>query len=140
MGVRVCGPGLPVGIDLGGDPAIGGRVREAPDAPVEVTAEVADQESDRPGLAPLPHVLQLVGQQTAAALTWVTLFALVPMLTVFYSILSLVPGFQALGDQLQTLVFQHFVPSTGAEIQQYLAGFAEQARKLTLAGTLMLDF
>ena len=77
-------------------------------------------------------------QQTAAALTWVTLFALVPMLTVFYSILSLVPGFQALGDQLQTLVFQHFVPSTGAEIQQYLAGFAEQARKLTLAGTLML--
>ncbi len=63
-------------------------------------------------------------QQTAAALTWVTLFALVPLLTVFYAILSLVPGFQDLGDQLQTLVFRHFVPSTGAEIQQYLAGFA----------------
>ena len=77
-------------------------------------------------------------QQTAAALTWVTLFALVPLLTVFYAILSLVPGFQDLGDQLQTLVFRHFVPSTGAEIQQYLAGFATQARKLTLAGTLML--
>jgi membrane protein len=77
-------------------------------------------------------------QQSAAALTWVTLFALVPLLTVFYSILSLVPGFQALGDQIQTLVFRHFVPSTGAEIQQYLGVFADQARKLTLAGTLML--
>ena len=77
-------------------------------------------------------------QQSAAALTYVTLFALVPLITVFYTILSIVPTFQSLGDQVQALIFNHFVPSTGAEIQHYLANFAEKARGLTLAGTLLL--
>ena len=77
-------------------------------------------------------------QQSAAALTYVTLFALVPLITVFYTILSIVPTFQSLGEQVQRLIFDHFVPTTGAEIQHYLASFAEKARGLTLAGTLIL--
>lgn len=77
-------------------------------------------------------------QQSAAALTYVTLFALVPLITVFYTILSVFPTFQSLGEQVQALIFDHFVPSTGAEIQHYLANFAEKARGLTLAGTLLL--
>jgi len=76
--------------------------------------------------------------QSAAALTFVSLFALVPLLTVFYAILSLVPAFAALDDQMQDLVFRHLVPSSGAEVQQYLKGFAGQARRLTAAGTAML--
>jgi len=78
--------------------------------------------------------------QSAAVLTFVTLFALVPMLTVFYAILSLVPAFATLDERMQDLVFRHFVPATGAEVQQYLRGFAEQARRLTAAGTVILVF
>jgi membrane protein len=78
--------------------------------------------------------------QSAAVLTFVTLFALVPMLTVFYAILSLVPAFATLDERMQDLVFRHFVPATGAEVQQYLRGFAEQARRLTTAGTVILMF
>lgn len=77
-------------------------------------------------------------RQSASALTFVSLFALVPMLTVSYAILSMVPDFEALDEQIQDFVFRHFVPSTGAEVQQYLRGFAEQARRLTAAGTVML--
>jgi membrane protein len=77
-------------------------------------------------------------RQSAAALTVLSLFALVPMLTVFYAILSLVPAFATLDEQIQDLVFRHLVPSTGAEVQQYLRGFAEQARRLTAAGTAIL--
>ena len=77
-------------------------------------------------------------RQSAAALTFVSLFALVPMLTVTYAILSLVPAFAALEQQIQDFVFRHFVPSTGAEVQQYLRGFAEQARRLTTVGTVIL--
>lgn len=69
-------------------------------------------------------------RQSASALTFVSLFALVPMLTVSYAILSLVPAFAALDQQIQDFLFRHFVPSTGAEVQQYLRGFAEQARRL----------
>jgi len=77
-------------------------------------------------------------QQSAAALTFVTLFALVPMLTVFYAILSSVPAFSALGEQVEGFVFRHFVPTTGAEVQQHLSNFTSQARSLTLPGMLML--
>ncbi len=77
-------------------------------------------------------------RQSASALTFVSLFALVPMLTVSYAILSMVPAFEALDEQIQDFVFRHFVPSTGAEVQQYLRGFAEQARRLTAAGTAIL--
>ena len=77
-------------------------------------------------------------RQSASALTFVSLFALVPMLTVSYAILSLVPAFAALDQQIQDFLFRHFVPSTGAEVQQYLRGFAEQARRLTTVGTVIL--
>lgn len=75
---------------------------------------------------------------SASALTFVSLFALVPLLTVFYAILSLVPSFSALEQQIQDFVFRHFVPSTGAEVQEYLSSFATQASRLTAAGTVML--
>lgn len=77
-------------------------------------------------------------QQSAAALTYVTLFALVPMITVFYTILSAFPMFESAGSQLQDLIFQNFVPSTGEEISDYLLTFSDKARSLTWAGTAML--
>lgn len=75
---------------------------------------------------------------SASALTFVSLFALVPLLTVLYAILSLVPAFSALDQQIQDFVFRHFVPSTGIEVQEYLRSFAEQARRLTAAGSVLL--
>jgi membrane protein len=77
-------------------------------------------------------------QETAAWLTWVTLFALVPTLTVFYSILAMFPTFNAAGEQLLTLLFSFLVPSTGAQVRDYLLGFAEQARHLKLLGTVLI--
>lgn len=77
-------------------------------------------------------------QRSAAALTYMSLFALVPMMTVTYTMFSLFPVFEGLGDRLQGLIFQNFVPETGSEIQQYLADFAGQARSLTGPGVAML--
>ena len=77
-------------------------------------------------------------EASAAGLTWVTLFSLVPMFTVFYTVLSWAPGFSALGARLQELVFLHFMPATGVEIERYLTDFTEHARSLTVPGTLVL--
>lgn len=79
-------------------------------------------------------------EETAASLTWVTLFGLVPLLTVFYTILSLVPAFQSLGTRIEDIVFETFVPSVGSELQRYLGAFTAQARKLTVPGTALLLF
>jgi membrane protein len=75
---------------------------------------------------------------SAAALTYMSLFALVPLLTVMYSVLSMIPAMQSAGDQIQGMIFDHFMPSTGQEVQDYLQSFSLQARKLTAAGVAVL--
>lgn len=77
-------------------------------------------------------------QKSAAALTYLTLFALVPIMTVTYSMFSLIPAFDGVATQLQDLIFSHFVPETGEEVQNYLADFSSQARSLTGFGVGML--
>ena len=77
-------------------------------------------------------------QKSAAALTYMTLFAIVPLMTVTYAMFSVIPAFQGLTEQLQGFIFNHFVPDSGQEVQDYLAAFSSQARKLTWVGLLML--
>ena len=77
-------------------------------------------------------------QKSAAQLTYVTLFALVPLMTVTYSMFSAIPAFQDLGDDLQGLIFSHMVPETGQELLGYLQSFSQQARRLTIVGVVFL--
>lgn len=78
------------------------------------------------------------GILNAAALTYTTLFAVVPLMTVSYAMLAAVPSFQGVGEQIQGWVFENFVPATGAVVQEYLGEFTAQARKLTAVGILFL--
>jgi membrane protein len=80
------------------------------------------------------HYLADGCSHSAAALTYMSLFALVPLLTVMYAILSAVPAFQEVGLQIQSIIFDNFVPSTGQEVETYLKDFSVQARKLTGVG------
>lgn len=75
---------------------------------------------------------------TAAALTYMSLFAVVPMLTVLFSMLSAVPAFAQANTPLQQFIFSHFLPSSGQEIQGYLLKFSDQARQLTGVGIAFL--
>ena len=77
-------------------------------------------------------------QKNAAALTYMTLFALVPMMTVTYSMFSLVPAFDGVSERLQSLLFEHFLPSSSINLAGYLADFSSQARSLTGFGVGML--
>ncbi len=77
-------------------------------------------------------------RQSAAALTYMSLFAVVPVMTLMYGMFSLIPAFQGLGDQVRDLIFDNFVPQSGAEIQQYLIEFSSQARRLSVAGAIIL--
>ncbi len=78
------------------------------------------------------------GTNNAAALTYTTLFAVVPMMTVTFSMLSAIPAFQDTGEQIQNFIFRNFVPSAGETLQQYLRDFTTQARKLTWVGVVVL--
>ena len=77
-------------------------------------------------------------QKSAASLTYVTLFATVPMMTVTYSMFSIIPAFQDLGDQLQSLLFEHFLPNSEQDLAKYLKDFSAQARQLSVFGAAFL--
>src|SRR6478735_8401220 len=77
-------------------------------------------------------------QKSAASLTYVTLFATVPMMTVTFSMFSIIPAFQDLGGELQALLFQHFLPNSEQDLGKYLADFSGKARQLTIFGLVFL--
>ncbi len=74
----------------------------------------------------------------AAALTYMSLFALVPLLTVIYSIATAVPTFQNLEQQMQELLFKHLLPDSSAGIAEHLDEFSRQAKNLTGFGLAFL--
>lgn len=78
------------------------------------------------------------GTQTAAALTYTTLFAVVPLMTVTYALLSAVAAFEGVNETIQNFVFDNFLPDTGIVVQEKLAEFSSQARQLTAVGFLFL--
>jgi len=74
----------------------------------------------------------------AAALTYMSLFALVPLLTVLYTMASAIPAFQGLEIKMQQLMFQHMLPETSADLETYLSDFSRQAKNLTGFGIVFL--
>ena len=100
-------------------------------------------------MTPIPHLLRegwhrldyLISRYTvdrcsenAAALTYMSLFALVPLLTVLYTMASAIPAFQGAEAQVQQILFTHLVPETSSDIQEYLNTFSRQAKNLTGPG------
>lgn len=78
------------------------------------------------------------GLENAKSLTFTSLFAVVPLLTLIVSVLSAFPSFQVFGAQVQEMIYERLLPSTSSELQGYLQSFAGQARNLTWAGAVML--
>ena len=76
--------------------------------------------------------------ENAAALTYMSLFALVPLMTVIYTMASAVPAFQGLEENIQTFLFENLMPDTNTEIQDYLSDFSRQAKNLTGFGIAFL--
>lgn len=77
--------------------------------------------------------------QTAAALAFTTLLALVPLLTLIVSVADLIPYFDALVSRLDTLLLKQLLPQSSASvITAYIGRFTDKARSLTVPGIAML--
>jgi membrane protein len=78
------------------------------------------------------------GTENAKSLTYMSLFAVVPLLTLILAILSAFPSFQVFGNQIQGMLLNNLLPSSSSELESYLSDFTEQAKNLTWIGALML--
>ena len=74
----------------------------------------------------------------AAALTFVSLFALVPLLTVTLSIASALPAAGDIETKLSEFLLQFLLPESSTQVVQYLSTFIDQARSLTVFGVGIL--
>lgn len=76
--------------------------------------------------------------QAAGALSYTTVFALVPLSMVVFGVLSAFPVFKDWSTQLSDYVFANFVPSAARSVEGYLRQFSESAGQLTAAGVIAL--
>lgn len=86
----------------------------------------------------LTHFVQDNCLQVAAALTFTTLFAVVPVSFVLFTVLKSIPALAEANGQIQAFIFDHFVPTSGTEVMTYLQQFASQSTQLTFIGLAIL--
>lgn len=84
------------------------------------------------------HFMRDNCRQHAIVLTYTTLFAVVPIMTVTFTLLSAIPSLQHISGDIQNFIFKHFIPSSGAMVQEHLQSFSQQASHLTIVGIAML--
>ena len=77
-------------------------------------------------------------QTTAAALTYQTLFAVVPLLTITYTVLASFEAFEGMGEMLQNFLFANLLPESVATMEGYLAEFSDQARQLSIPSLIVV--
>ncbi len=76
--------------------------------------------------------------EIAAALVYMSLFALVPLLTLLYAISTAVPTATDLQAQLQQFLVDNLLPEASQDVANYLASFSQQAKNLTGVGIAIL--
>ncbi|WP_416898350.1 MAG: YihY family inner membrane protein [Minwuia sp.] len=76
--------------------------------------------------------------EVAASLTFTSLLALVPLMTISFLIISAVPQFSAMEGELESFIFGNFVPHAGETLREYLGTFRGNAGQLSAIGTIFL--
>lgn len=76
--------------------------------------------------------------EIAASLTYTTLLALVPLLTIMLVVLSAFPIFGDVSDAFMRFVHEIIVPQSAASIATYLHDFHQHTKKLTSLGLAVM--
>lgn len=76
--------------------------------------------------------------ETAGALSYTTVFALVPLLATGFGIVSMFPAWAHWSDALSAFVFRNLVPAAGEVVEQALLRFASNASRMTALGVVAL--
>lgn len=76
--------------------------------------------------------------EAAGALSYTSVFALVPLSMVVFGVLSAFPVFNQWSDALSAYIFSNFVPHAANAVEKYLREFSANTKSLTTAGTVAL--
>lgn len=79
------------------------------------------------GKAFIDHIQSERITVSAGHLAYVSLLSLVPVIMVFFMIMSAFPAFAEVREQLESFIFTNFVPTAGDVVQDYMADFVSNA-------------
>ncbi len=74
----------------------------------------------------------------ASALSYATLFSLVPITAISFSLFSSFSAFKSFREQLENFIFKNFLPSSAAKIQEYIQNFVGNTATLNIIGLIFL--
>src|SRR5690349_23479598 len=91
----------------------------------------------------LAHVVRRFDQdrclQIASSLTFTTLLALVPLVTIMLTLMSAFPVFSGLGEHIHAFLLANMLPDKAGEVvSRYIDQFTGRAGRLTAVGTAFL--
>lgn len=75
---------------------------------------------------------------SAGHLAYVSLLSLVPVIMVFFMIMSAFPAFAEIRGQLENFIFNNFVPTSGDVVQNYMADFVANASGMGVVSIISL--
>ena len=78
------------------------------------------------------------GMQAAAALTYTTLLAMVPLFAIGFAIFSAFPAFETARSATEALIFKNLVPAIAEPFRSYLNSFMQNASTLGAVGLIGL--
>jgi hypothetical protein len=76
--------------------------------------------------------------QVTASLTFTTLLAIVPIVTVAVTLISAFPVFRTVTEHIEGFLFKNMLPESVEAIAAYTGQFAKNAARLTLVGIVFL--
>lgn len=76
--------------------------------------------------------------RAAGALSFTTLFAVVPLMAVGFAMFSVFPMFQRLRETIKDFIYSNFVPTAGDLVERYIDQFIANAGRLTIWGLLFV--
>jgi membrane protein len=76
--------------------------------------------------------------QVAASLTFTTLLAIVPIVTVAVTLISAFPVFRSVTEHIESFLFKNMLPESVEAIAAYTGQFTKNAARLTLVGIMFL--
>ena len=82
------------------------------------------------------HLRDTALLRVAAALSYTSLIAVVPLISIALAIFAAFPMFADVRAQVQEFLIQYFVPDLGPNLQKYMTEFVGAAAKLTTLGVI----
>lgn len=75
---------------------------------------------------------------SAGHLAYVSLLSLVPVIMVFFMIMSAFPAFAEVRGEFETFIFENFVPHASDVVEKYMSEFVDNASKMGAASIVSL--